>query len=222
MQALMLTLTLVSGLAWTIVYLAAIRLGFAEKTYAIPAAAIALNIAWELLYTGTELAGTVSVQTPVDIAWSVLDLVIVITFLRFGRAELPVGISRSMFVGWVIVLLGSSAVVQGLFVHEFGWFRAPRYAAFLQNLLMSGLFLAMYVARRGKRGQSVLIALAKWIGTLAPTLLFGVLERSAFIVGIGLLCSVFDLVYLGLMVRDPLGRRPSDSPPRRPFEARRA
>jgi hypothetical protein len=38
---------------------------------------------------------------------------------------------------------------------------------------MSGLFIAMFVARRGPRGQSILLAVAKWIGTLAPTILFG-------------------------------------------------
>ena len=65
---------------------------------------------------------------------------------------------------------------------------------------MSVLFIAMFVARRGSRGQSLVIAVAKWIGTLAPTILFGALAGSAFILGIGLLCSVFDLAYIGLLV----------------------
>jgi hypothetical protein len=57
----------------------------------------------------------------------------------------------------------------------------------------------MFVARRGPRGQSMLIAVAKWIGTLAPTIAFGAYEYSPFILGIGILCSVFDLVYIGLL-----------------------
>jgi hypothetical protein len=82
----------------------------------------------------------------------------------------------------------------------------------LQNLLMSVLFIAMFVARRWPRGQSIVIAVAKWIGTLAPTFLFGVLAGSAFIVGVGLLCSVFDLAYIGLLVwaRHGLGLVPAD------------
>jgi hypothetical protein len=70
----------------------------------------------------------------------------------------------------------------------------------LQNLLMSGLFIAMFVARRGPRGQSLVIAVAKWLGTLAPTILFGFLADSLFVIGIGLLCSVFDIAYIGLLV----------------------
>jgi hypothetical protein len=41
---------------------------------------------------------------------------------------------------------------------------------------------------------------------LAPTVLFGLIYDSLFILGIGLLCSVFDLAYIGLLIwakRDP-------------------
>jgi hypothetical protein len=65
---------------------------------------------------------------------------------------------------------------------------------------MSGLFIQMILARRGLRGQTLTIALAKWLGTLAPTILFGVIQGSRFILGLGLLCSVFDLVYIGLVL----------------------
>ncbi|WP_314196352.1 hypothetical protein [uncultured Arthrobacter sp.] len=46
---MILFLTIVSGVAWTVVYAEAIRLGFRERTYAIPAAALALNFAWEAI-----------------------------------------------------------------------------------------------------------------------------------------------------------------------------
>ena len=105
-----------------------------------------------------------------------------------------------MFVGWSILIFTTAYVVQWLFVIEFGWAEAPKYAAFLQNLLMSILFIAMFVARRGPRGQSIVIAVAKWIGTLAPTIVFGALAGSMFTLGLGILCSVFDLAYLGLLI----------------------
>lgn len=89
---------------------------------------------------------------------------------------------------------------------RFGWDAAARYSAFLQNLLMSGLFIAMFVARGGARGQSLLIVVAKWIGTLAPTIVFGWFGHSPLILGVGALCSVIDLVYIGLMLRTRTGR----------------
>jgi hypothetical protein len=203
-----LVLTLVSGLAWTVVYVEAIRVGFRDRTYAIPVGALALNFAWELIYGVRGLAEGVSPQAVVNVVWALADVVVVVTYLRFGRAELPRFVSRALFAAWTVVLFGVCFAVQLLFLAEFGGFAAPRYAAFLQNLLMSALFIAMFVARRGPRGQTVLIAAAKWIGTLAPTILFGVIEGSGFVVGIGALCSVLDLGYLALVwwARSPRDR----------------
>jgi hypothetical protein len=99
-------------------------------------------------------------------------------------------------------ILGTSVAIQLLFINEFALvdMRAAQYSAFLQNLLMSGLFIAMFIARRGTRGQSLTLGIAKWLGTLAPTILFGAIQDSPFILGIGVLCSVFDLAYIGLLL----------------------
>jgi hypothetical protein len=191
-------LVVLSGLAWSVVYVESIRVGLRDRTYAMPLAALALNIAWESTYAVHDLAGSVSVQGAINLVWAMLDLIIVYTFFRFGRSEFPT-LSGPLFLGWGVLVFASSYVVQWLFIDEFGWSKAAGYAAFLQNLLMSGLFIAMLVARRGTRGQSMLIAMAKWIGTLAPTIVFGLHEHSPFILGIGILCSVFDLVYIGLL-----------------------
>jgi hypothetical protein len=198
---MILFLTIVSGLAWTVVYIDAIRVGFRDRSYAIPAAALGLNFAWEAIYGVRSLATGITVQGFFNVAWGLADVAIVYTFLKFGRAELPAWVTRRLFVGWALLLAAASFAVQLLFVAEFGWDAASRYAAFLQNLLMSGLFIAMFVARGGSRGQTLLIAAAKWIGTLAPTFVFGWYGNSPLILGVGLLCSVFDLAYLGLLWR---------------------
>lgn len=161
-------LTILSGVAWTVVYIDAIRVGFRDKSYAIPAAALALNIAWEAINAVHSLSSGISVQGVINLAWALADVVIVYTFLKFGRRELPGFVTRRLFIGWAVLLGLASFAVQGLFIAEFDWDPAARYSAFLQNLLMSGLFIAMFAVRRGLRGQTVLIAVAKWIGTLAP------------------------------------------------------
>ena len=200
-------LTLASGLAWTIVYVEAIRVGFRYRTYAIPAAALALNFAWELIYSVYGLRiDPASAQTIVNLAWAAADIAIVYTFFRYGRAELPGFVTRPLFIAWAVLLFAAAYAVQGLFIVAFGLHDATRYSAFLQNALMSGLFVAMFVARRGLRGQSLTIAIAKWIGTLAPTILFGVIEASPLILGLGIVCSAFDLAYIWLLIwarRDP-------------------
>ena len=194
-------LTIVSGLAWTAVYVDAIRIGFRDRTYAIPAAALGLNFAWEVIYAARSIATGLTAQGVFNIAWGLADVVIVYTFLKFGRSELPGWVTRRLFIGWAILLGVTSFAVQLLFVAEFGWDDASRYAAFLQNLLMSGLFIAMFVARGGRRGQTLLISVTKWTGTLAPTIVFGWYGNSPLILGVGILCSIFDLVYIWLLWR---------------------
>jgi hypothetical protein len=194
-------LTIVSGLAWTVVYVEAVRVGFRDKSYAIPAAALGLNFAWEAIYAARSVATGISVQGVFNIAWGLADVLIVYTFLKFGRSELPPWVTRRLFMGWALLLGVASFAVQLLFVAEFDWEPASRYAAFLQNLLMSGLFIAMFAARGGTRGQSLLIAVAKWVGTLAPTIVFGGYGNSPLILGVGGLCSIFDLAYIGLLWR---------------------
>jgi hypothetical protein len=196
-------LTALSGVAWTIVYIAAIRIGFKQRTYAIPSAALSLNVAWEWIYSIHDLMNAHGFQAYINLLWACADVVILYTFFRYGRAELPALVTRPAFIAWGMAILGASVAIQLLFISEFGLghMRAAQYSAFLQNLLMSGLFIAMFVARRGARGQSLTIGFAKWIGTLAPTLVFGVIQGSSFILGIGIMCSVFDLAYIALLLR---------------------
>lgn len=196
-------LTLVSGLAWTLVYVEAIRVGLRDRTYAMPVAALALNFAWESTYAVREFSVGVSAQGIVNVVWAVADIVIVYTYLRYGRAELPGFVTRPLFAVWSVLVFASAFAVQWLFIAHFGTHDSSRYSAFLQNLLMSGLFIALYASRGGRHGQSLVIAVAKWFGTLAPTFLFGVLEDAPFVLGLGLLCAVFDLAYVALLVRDP-------------------
>lgn len=198
---MILFLIVVSGIAWTAVYVDAIRIGFRDRSYAIPAAALGLNFAWEAIYATRSAATALSVQGVINIVWALADVVILYTFFKFGRSELPGWVTRNLFLGWALLLGVTSFAVQLLFVVEFGWDQASRYAAFLQNLLMSGLFIAMFVSRGGARGQSLLIAVAKWVGTLAPTFVFGWYGNSPLILGLGVLCSIFDLAYIGLLWR---------------------
>jgi hypothetical protein len=192
-------LSVLSGLAWTVVYVDCIRVGLRDRTYAMPVAALALNIAWESIHAGHGLVTGASVQTAINVVWALADAVIVATFVRFGRQEFPDVVTPVMFAVGTGGLFAIAFAVQGMFIAQFGWHDGAAYAAFLQNVLMSALFIAMFVARRGDRGQTLRIAIAKGVGTLAPTVAFGVIQPQRFILGLGLLCAVLDLAYVGLL-----------------------
>jgi hypothetical protein len=204
-----LVLTLVSGICWTTVYIEGIRLGLKEKTYAIPFYALALNISWELLHTFYGLRAGWSAQAIINAGWFVGDIGILYTYFKFGRKYFPRSLPTSAFLSWSVFGLVAAAAIEYAFVREFGITRGAGYSAFLQNLLMSILFIDMLVRRGSSEGQSLSIAVNKWIGTLAPTILFGFIGHTGFPHGsvllsmLGVLCSVFDLTYIWMLIRAP-------------------
>jgi hypothetical protein len=184
------------------VYIDAIRIGLKDKTYAMPFFALGLNLGWEVLYAYDSLiqGSGPSLQGIINTCWALFDIGIVYTYFRYGRRYWPKAFSVNAFVGWSVLVFIVSFVLQLIFFYEFGGHSGARYSAFLQNLLMSVLFINMFVFRKGSEGQTLLIAVAKWIGTLAPTILFGIIEQSLFIATLGVFCSVFDLIYIGLLL----------------------
>jgi len=214
LEAIKLTLTVVSGLCWTLVYIDAIRLGFKDRSYAIPFFALALNFAWELLHTIFGFQTGVSVQVIINAVWFVFDVGILFTYFKFGRKYFSQCLPRntsvdnsSAFLVWSVLVLLTAFAVQFAFIREFGVAVGAGYSAFLQNLLMSVLFIDMLIKRGSREGQSLTIAINKWLGTLAPTMLFGIIGAGGFpngsflIVVAGVFCSIFDLIYIGLLLR---------------------
>ncbi|MCM1086594.1 MAG: hypothetical protein NC419_00435 [Muribaculaceae bacterium] len=203
-------LTLLSGIGWIIVYEECIRLGIRQKTYAMPFWALALNITWEAIYTYSDiflgahgkLEGMLVAQVVVNVFWVCLDCIILYTYFKYGTKEWSDKISEKYFIPWNILVLICSAALQLVFIKEFGFVMAAQYSAFLQNLLMSVLFLALYIKRENMEGQSILLAVAKWIGTLAPTILMGVITFNAVVLTAGIFCSVFDLIYIFLLYKE--------------------
>ena len=208
-------LVVFSGLCWTIVYIDSIRIGFKESTYAMPFWALALNFAWELLQTVFEyrVAGFV-LQVGITALWFLLDCGIFYTWFRFGKKYFPANLKTHWFVGYSLLVLFSSFVLQYFFLVEFGLFPGRAYAAFLQNLLMSVLFIGMLVNRGSSEGQSLTIAVSKWLGTLAPTILFGLLGAqglngpNTLLLVTGIFCSLFDLIYIGMLARTKALEKP--------------
>lgn len=194
-------LVLLSGICWSIVYIELIRNGFKDKTYGMPLFALGLNFAWEIIYSFDSLLFTssslqASVQGVVNLIWALLDAVIVYTYFKYGRRDFP-NEAKKYFISFSILAFISCFLMQFAFYFHFDSVQASKYSAFAQNAAMSIMFLTMLFKRRSTRGQTVLMAAAKGIGTLAPTILGGLLEEfNIYIVLMGTICFIFDLIYV--------------------------
>jgi hypothetical protein len=191
-----------SGLCWTVAYLLIIRVGLREQTYGMPIVAFAANISWEFIYSFVRPSN--GVQHAINVAWFLLDCAIGYTIVRFGPREFPY-LSRRVFIGCLIVLLALAYPAVNLIGTQFDAGDGV-FSAFGMNLMMSGLFIALFIARPAGRGQSVGIALAKLAGTALASGSMAVKSDLAARYHGGLLpylyvaIFVLDLVYLGLML----------------------
>lgn len=204
-------LQVMSGALWTAVYIDCIRVGFKDKTYAMPLWALALNISWEFLYSlHGYVQGPPSLQTYINTVWFCFDVVILVTYLRYGLRFFPTHLKKSSFYAWSLLAIVTSLAIQYVFTVEFRPLaNAEAYSAYPQNVLMSVLFIVMLTNRKSSIGQTKLIAVAKFLGTLAPTIELGILgggepfggRPSMFVLVLGIICAVFDILYIIMLTR---------------------
>ncbi len=202
----------ICGIGWIIAYVEALRIGFKDKSYGIPFLTLALNFSWEVYYTfqGYLVFGS-HVSTYVNCIWVLIDIGILYTYFKYGHREVKA--SRSTFYVQASVFLLACFIIQHLAFEQLGIIIGALYVGYLINFLMSFLFVRMYFRRPDLKGQSLLIAIPKCIGTFSTTILFGLIGSKTAggvhepILYIGLIIFVTDLIYIYLVARESIALR---------------
>lgn len=195
-----LALTLVSGLCWTAVYILIIYRSVKDKTYGMPFWALAFNISWEFIFSIVFGQHADPTQLIVNRVWLGFDLFIVIAYFIYGLKDWPVNVPRVYFYPYSFLVLASAYLFVYLISVKLGDFTGM-YIAFMQNLMMSWLFIAMLNKRRSRAGQSVGIAVLKMLGTLAPTIQLS--YKSDFVMFLGIGCFIADCIYIIMLAKTP-------------------
>ena len=186
-----------SGFFWTLTYILILRRGFKDKAYGMPVVALCANIAWE--FTFSFIFPHPKPQLYINYIWLLFDVGILGQYLIYGKIYFTPNLPRHFFYPAFILALVLSALTIILMSYEFNEFIGI-YAAFAQNLLMSGLFITMLLKRNNSKGQSVYIALFKLIGTLFPSILFyHYFPHSYLLMMLYIAILIYDFIYLWLL-----------------------
>jgi hypothetical protein len=206
-----------SGLAWTVTYIALVYRGFKDKSYGMPIVPLALNIAWEVVFSivyppkSTGTAGLI-----VNIVWMVCDLGIISTYFLYSYKYFEQKYSVSKLI-WILLSLFAFATAFGIMLtggvffgqfkpYFFGEiFQGAIFIAYFQNMIMSVCFILMLLERRNSDAQSLVIALSKCLGTgltVGIYYLFILHEGHADLMNI-IIGATFalDLIYIVLIYR---------------------
>ena len=201
-------LQILSGVFWTVTYIDCIRVGIKHKLCAMPTFALMLNLGWEGVQTIGEFAyhahGEDSLQGYADLCWLFFDVGILITFFLYGRKEFSFFDNRKMFYWWFLLCFLCSTSVQICVVLQYGFVDGAVLTAFPQNLLMSVQFVDLIMKRQCKKGSSYIIAFCKWLGTLFPTIVFGIMRENWMCLATGGFAGVFDIIYLIMFFKFPI------------------
>lgn len=173
-------LGVLGDLLWVAVYVLVIRQGFRERTYGIPLFAICLNFTWELVFTTVHPPPS-RVTLGLHLVWLAIDALILLQVLRYGRERQVLPEVRRYFP-WVVggTLLLCFVGHLTLYDYQLSLALFPDTegitTAFVINLIMSVLFVAMLLHRRDSSGLSMPVAWLKMLGTgvisLANVLVF--------------------------------------------------
>ncbi|WP_068982795.1 MULTISPECIES: hypothetical protein [Lysinibacillus] len=186
------------GLFWIITYILIIKRGFQDKKYGMPMAAICANISWEFIFAFMYPQN--DLQRIFTFLWFMLDVVIMMQFLLYGYKEYKKIIPRKLFYSSFFITLAVSFFIILAMIHEFNDITG-KYAAFSQNLMMSGLFIALFIQRGNLSGQSMGIAICKMIGTMFAAVGFYMYFRTPLITIISLATLIYDWIYIVLIYR---------------------
>jgi hypothetical protein len=190
----------IGGIFWILTYIFIISKGFKDKTYGMPIIALCANISWEFIFSF--ILPSSPPQLFINYLWFGLDTIIVFQFFKYYKDEFPSLSSLKVFItfGLLIITAFSLILSNTVLLND----HRGVYAAFVQNLLMSILFIVMFFKRgKGLRGQSIFVAVFKMLGTGLTSIYFYLYEpvaQSSFILPlIFALIFVFDFLYVLLI-----------------------
>jgi hypothetical protein len=159
---------------WTVAYGILIKLSYQHRVNTLPILAICLNFSWELMAVFV-LPNPSKAWTVLEWSWVILDLGLVALLWRDGKRNLSVPALRPHFHLLLVALLVVCFAGQLTFVLTFGDLLGF-IDAFIINLVMSALFIAMFFQRGPEYpGFSRAAAWLKMIGTACTSIQCAVL-----------------------------------------------
>lgn len=198
------------GLFWTAAYVEIAYRGLRDKTYGMPIVALFFNLNWEFYWSFIErppgqesLMSTA--QLVVNVVWLAIDVLILVSVLRYGPREFPT-LSPPAFYGLLVITAVLVATIHVILTRDFER-KLIVPLVFGSNLLMSALFITMLLHRGSRRGQSLTIAVNKMTGTVLASigvLLYtpeGLFTDTALLPTLYVGTFVLDLIYMVLLWR---------------------
>ncbi len=195
-------------------YLEGIRLGFRDRTHAIPAFANMYFFAHDLVFVGLFTHWFVEVDHWLfKLFWfgilifTLLECIVHYQTIKFSRQELFPDLNRRQYI---IVYVALQVAILGLFIFIYSHLDDPLFLISIATTeIISNVFnISLLRRRRNRKGQSFLLAWGLLLGSnIGFFFLFLPLLSNAFVTPIyyatGILVTAMNLIYMFLLTKYP-------------------
>ncbi len=153
----------VAGVFWLFAYVAIIWRGFKDRSLGIPMVALSANISWEAIFSFIYIPPNKLIHYS-SIIWFCFDLPIALQCVLYGANDSQPKLLQKNLRLFFLASLSISFLIIVRFIYDFND-KKGAYSGYGINLMMSILFVGMLIQRDSILGQSIYIALGKWLGT---------------------------------------------------------
>ena len=182
------------GICWLVAYVLIIYKGFVDKCLGMPLIALCTNISWEFIFSFIHPYPPPLIY--INYLWLLFDCIIFLQAIKFGSCEFT---SLWVFLSYFVLSLVLSFCAVLFITWEFKDFDGV-YAGFGDCLMMSAMFISMFIHRDSLAGQSIYIASSKLIGTLFASIVsFDAGPFSYLFTYLYISIFVLDSIYLGMV-----------------------
>jgi hypothetical protein len=183
---------------WLFAYIFAIQRASVDKRAGIPALAIAGDVAWEGTHS-LVIAGYVPQRT-LDFVWFAFDLVLLYQVFRYGNKDFP-SLTGKTFRAMIWGVIAWCAVAMILLTRELND-TIGAYDGYFLVIFVSWSFIYTLRRRRSSAGQSMYIAVSKWVGTsMAGLNTFFVYPHHTFLIYSFITAFALDVTYMVMLYR---------------------
>jgi hypothetical protein len=184
---------------WIVNYIFIIRNIIKHKFVEMPAPVLCANFAWELLWSWVFVMNMGLAIRLGYMAWFFLDVYIVWNFYRYGHKQVSASIIpyyKMMFtfglIAWIVCMY---FYIDGGFDNPIG-----AHSAYMSNILISILYITLYLRMDDKTLFSFTTAWTKWLGTgLVTVMCILRWPDNYWLISMGIACFIIDIFYIYLV-----------------------
>ncbi|WP_027002369.1 hypothetical protein [Hugenholtzia roseola] len=186
-------------LFWLVVYVLVEYKAQKYKYVGIPAMALAANIGWEFVWSWVLVTDLGELFVWGARLWFFFDVLLFYRLMQYGDKQISNFFLKKYFKLWVSLAVVMWAALIYTFTVQFGD-PIGGTTGYILNLMMSILFIVLFLSNPKEKALSLGIAWCKMIGTVLIVISFWVgAGEFPFVTVIGIATFLIDLCYIALL-----------------------